>query len=541
MKKPTEKEVIKRAIKCGRPFDGMDLEGWKTKPVADLTVGEKVCRFAFEHLKVPEGKMVGQPLELDAYQVAFVLAVFDSPVHVRKAILSVARRNGKTFVVAVILLAAIVGPIAVQNSVIASAALAKEQAALCFRLMSLMLQQSPSMAGLYRTIPSSKKIFGLRKSVEYSSLSAEAKTGFGKSLRFLLLDEAGMFIESSNEYIDMLVSSQGSYEDARMFIISTQAPSDGAYLSTEIDASIRDAPDNVVCHVYAADPGCDIMDERQHYYANPGLDKYRSSADLKAQLSDAKALPAKLPGAMNLLLNLRCSQESVFISPDVWKANNAAPDIDVFRNASFVSMGLDLSMVNDLTAAVIAARADDGSIHLMTFAFSPLGGIDERSRRDRVPYAEWARTGVIYAPPGETLNYDLIAQHLRVKLDGIGIRIDQVLFDRFRIDVFKAACQREGFATDATFTECGQGFVSMGKMIDVFETALLERRIRHGSHPVLNLGASSAIVEIDNVGNRRLTKKKSAQKIDGIIAALMACKPLLEQTTAEFDIGAMIA
>jgi phage terminase large subunit-like protein len=338
----------------------------------------------------------------------------------------------------------------------------------------------------------------------------------------------------------MLRSSQGSYDDARMFIISTQAPSDGAFLSLEIDASIREAPDNVVTHVYHADPECDVMDEAQWYYANPGLGKYRAVDDLREQIKDALALPAKLPGVMNLLLNMRVAQESVFISPEVWKANAGAPDLEVFRNASYVSLGLDLSIVSDLTAAVLAARDDDGNIHLLTFAFSPRDGIRERAMRDRVPYDEWARKGVLYAPNGATLNYDLVVQHLRVKLAEMGIKVDGIFFDRYRIDVFKAACERENFAQDAEFVECGQGFVSMAGMIDGFETALLERKIRHGAHPVLNLGASSAIVEIDNVGNRRLTKKKSANKIDGIIAALMAVKPHVEQTRVPVNVLAMI-
>jgi phage terminase large subunit-like protein len=325
-----------------------------------------------------------------------------------------------------------------------------------------------------------------------------------------------------------------------MFIISTQAPADSSYLSLEIDASAREEMDNVVTHVYAADPDCDLMDERQWYYSNPGLGKYRSVGDLREQIKDAIALPAKLPGVMNLLLNMRVSQQAVFISPEVWKANATEPNLDVFRNAAFVSLGLDLSIVSDLTCAVLAAKDDDGFIHLLTFAFSPLGGIRERSLRDRVPYDEWARTGVIYAPPGDTLNYDLICQHLRVRLAELGIHVDSVLFDRYRIDVFRAACEREAFAQDAQFVECGQGFVSMAPMIDGFETALLERKICHGAHPILNLGAASAIVELDNVGNRRLTKKKSANKIDGIIAALMACKPHVEQTEAIWNISAMI-
>ena len=534
---PSIDQVIDRAMKSGHK--PADIGSWQTKPLLDLTVGERVCRFALECLKIPEGTMVGQPLELDQYQVAFVLAVMDNPRVTRKAILSIARRNGKTFCVAVILLAFIVGPLASLNSVVASAAQSREQASLCFRLMSFMIN-SPAMDGLYRVIPSGKKIFGIRKNVEYTALSADAKTGHGKSLRVLLLDEAGQIVEAENEYISMLRSSQGSYDDAIMFIISTQAPADGAFLSREIDASIREDMPKVVTHVYAADPEADLMDRRQHYYSNPGLGKYRSVTDLEEQIKDAIALPAKLPGVMNLLLNMRCAQDSLFISAEKWKENNKAPNLDVIRNADMVCMGLDLSIVSDLTAAVVAAKDENGEIHTLTFAFSPAGGIHKRSQRDRVPYDEWARTGVIYAPPGDTLNYDLIAQHLRVKLTELGIRVDKVLFDRFRIDVFKAACEREGFATGAEFIECGQGFVSMATMINGIETLILEKKLRHGSHPVLNLGASSAVVEVDNVGNRRLTKKKSANKIDGLIALLQACKPLVENIDQPFDAFSMI-
>jgi phage terminase large subunit-like protein len=530
-KTPTQDAVIRRAIKSGEI--PKDLESWKTKPINELTPGQKCCRFALEHLKIPEGKDVGKPLVLDAYQVAFILAVVDNPHGTRKAILSIARRNGKTFVVAVILLNAILGVLAVQNSVVASAAMSREQASLCFRLMCLMLQASPGLQGLYKIVPSSKKIIGLKRNVEYMALSADAKTGHGKSIRMLLLDEAGQISESENEYVSMLRTSQGSYEDSLFLIISTQAPSDSSFLSLEIDSSLRENEPKTITHVYAADPECDVMDEKQWYYSNPGLGKYRSVTDLREQIKDAIALPAKMPGVMNLLLNMRVNLESVLISPEVWKANSDLPDINVFRNAEKVTMGLDLAVVNDLSCAVISAVDDLSHIHVMCFAFSPLGGIRERSLRDRVPYDEWARTGVIYAPPGATLDYDLICQHLRVKLDEMAIRIDEVIFDRYRIDIFKAAAQRNGFGQSAIFTECGQGFVSMAPRIDALETSLLKNMIKHGSSPILNLGAASAIVELDNVGNRRLTKKKSSQKIDGIIAMLMAIYPHVAQTGAE--------
>lgn len=541
MDRPTDREIVGRAVKCGPLPNFRKLFGYRKKNPLKMTTGEKVCFFAEHYLTVPEGPMVGQRLKLDAFQAAFIQAVFDNPHGTRKAILSIGRRSGKTFCIAVILLAFIVGPVARVNTLVCSAALSRDQAALCFRLMHLMLMASGELEGLWRAIPSAKKIFGLRKNVEYNALSADAKKGHGRLIAVLLLDEAGQIVESENDYVSMLRSSQGNFDDAMMFIVSTQAPSDQSFLSLEIDGAIREQNPKTVCHVYAADPQCDITDERQWYFAQPSLGKYRSIVDMREQIRDAVNLPAKMPGAMNLLLNMRVSLETLAISPQVWKQNGAQPDWAVFRNSPLVSCGLDLSTINDLSAAVLTALDDMGNLHVIVYAFSPLGGIKERSQRDKVPYEEWARRGVIYAPPGDTLNYDLICQYLLKEMSEHGINIRQVHFDRHRIDVFKAAAQRQGFAQGAEFRECGQGFVSMGPRIDALETALLEKRICHGMHPVLTLGAAHAIMEIDNVGNKRYTKKKSSQKIDALVALVMSAYPhVAPEMTKRIDVAALV-
>ena len=163
----------------------------------------------------------------------------------------------------------------------------------------------------------------------------------------------------------------------------------------------------------------------------------------------------------------------------------------------------------------------------------------DRSRRDRVPYDQWARDEIIYAPQGDVLNYDLISEYLRMQFDDLNIPILSIQFDRYRINDFKAACERTDFAQGVDWVEVGQGYVSMTPRIENLEALLLERKVRHGFNPVLNLGASTAIAESDNAGNRRLTKAKSSQKIDGLVAALMAVYPLTENVQ-EFDVAAWV-
>ena len=95
-----------------------------------MTPGKKVCAFIAAYCKIPEGAHVGQPMKLMKFQKQFILEVNDNPAGTSRAYLSVARKNGKSALIAAILLAHIVGPEAKQNSQIISGARSRDQAAL---------------------------------------------------------------------------------------------------------------------------------------------------------------------------------------------------------------------------------------------------------------------------------------------------------------------------------------------------------------------------------------------------------------------------
>lgn len=532
-------DYIKSAIKCG--ITDLDLEGWKTKPTDKLTDGEKVLRFAKEYLVFPEGKMAGQPLILDPFQCAFILATFDAPQHISKAILSMARRGGKTLIMAVILLSYVCGSLAKQNTLIRSAAMTREQAGLLYRLMALTLSMSPKLEGMYRCVPSSKKIVGLRKNVEYQSLSRDAKSGHGQAIYVLVVDECGQIDAPNDDFLDMLFSSMGTYEDARTFLISTQAPGDSAFFSVEIDTAERESPKNVVCHVYAAATD-DLFDEANWYAANPSLHGgYRSKEDIRKNAEEANRIPAKQNGFLNLFLNRRVALQHAFLAPKVWKENGGEPDWSVFQRGG-VTLGLDLSMVNDLSAAVLAAKDQDGSIHLVCYAFTPMDGIKERAARDKIPLDAWARDGIVQAFSGRVVDYDMLCLFLREELSQKGITIDSIQFDRWKIASFKAAAERQGFAQEAVWVEVGQGFKDYSPRVDSFEKALLENRIRHGMNPILSMGAACSVVISDPTGARKIDKTKSigGGKIDGLVAAIMAVHPHVAMTEIPVDVAAMI-
>jgi phage terminase large subunit-like protein len=473
----------------------------------------------------------GEPLVLEPFQCAFILAVFDNPAGTKEAILSVAARNGKTFVIAVILLAYLIGPLAEPNIQIASGAMSREQAALCFNLMHKILLESPDCAGLWDAVPSGKRIIGINNNAEYVALSADAKTGYGRDLKVILLDESGQILGPRTDFTDMLESRQGSHDDALFITVSTQGRSDADYLSLMIDSATRTGDEQTVCHLYTAEVrgedgrvmDVDLEDKAAWAMANPGLGIFRSELDLEKQIRKAMAIPAKEPGARNQYLNQRIAMEQLAISPRVWKRCEGDIAVQAFRDNKVV-MGLDLSARNDLTAAVLCCE-DDGIVHVMPFVFCPTSGIEERSRRDRAPYDLWVRQGYMVPVGGNTMDYDQIADSLRSELEDLEIQVDEIHFDKALMTHFESACERQRAFTECDWIGVPQFFKDMGKRLDSLTGLMAEGKLVHGGHPVLAMSASVAVAKVGREGVTALAKNLSTQRIDPLVALVMAAWP----------------
>jgi len=503
-----------------------------------LTRGQKVIAFIHKHCKTPEGVNVGKPIVLENFQKQFILDIYDNPNTTRKAILSLARKNGKSALISCLLLCHILGTEAVENSQIISGAMSREQAALIFKLAKKMLELNPELDGLYKIIPSSKTIHGVKKNVEYRALSSEGSTAHGLSPVLALLDEVGQIRGSMTPFVEAIVTSQGAYENPLLIMISTQAPSDTDYLSVQIDDAIRSNDPHTICHLYCADDQADLMDENQWVKANPAIGLFRSKKDLEEQLKQAARVPSMESSARNLLLNQRIALDSLWLAPAVWKQCGGDPNVDVFRQSNYVSMGLDLSTRNDLTAIVLACKDDLDNIHLLTYAFTPLDGIRERELMHKVPYTQWVNSGHLTAVPFKSIDYEWVCEYMKIVLDDLGIKISSIEFDRWRINEFKAAAERVGFCQNAIFHEVGQGYRDFSPRVEAFETHLLNEKILHGNHPILNMGAAGAVVVRDPSGNRKIDKSKAATKIDALVAGVMAVGAFMQ--SVEADIDAMI-
>lgn len=482
-----------------------------------MTRGERVIAFIERYCKAPEGAHVGQPIILEDFQKKFILDVYDNPHGTHTAILSIARKNGKTALIAGILLAHLIGPEAQQNSQIVSGALSRDQAAIVFKLAVKMINLNEALQDLVHIIPSTKTLVGLAKNVEFRALSAEGKTTHGLSPILAILDETGQVKGPQDEFVDAVVTAQGAHEAPLLMVISTQAATDADLLSIWIDDALKGEDPKTVCHLYTTPMENDILDKDSWKLSNPALGKFRSEPDMQKLAEKASRMPSAENTFRNLNLNQRVSTVSPFIAKQTW--DTCLGDLPPIYECDEVWAGLDLSARTDLTACVFLGRKGE-KYYTYPTVWTPEIGLVDRAKRDRVPYDLWVKQGYLFTTPGATVDYEYVAKHIGEIASDVKI-LHAIAFDRWRIDVFKKECDKLGL--ELPLVAFGQGFKDMSPALDTLEAQLLNARIVHNNNPALNMAAANAVVVKDPAGGRKLDKSKATNRIDPMVALAMAC------------------
>lgn len=489
-----------------------------------LTRGDRVIAFIEKFCLVPEGTLLGKPVKLVPFQRKFILDVYDNPKGTKRAYLSIARKNGKTGLIACLLLAHIVGPEAYQNSRIISGARSRKQAAEVFNYAAKMIWMSPELNKLAKCVPSSKTIIGYARNVEYQAISAEAKTAHGGSPIVAILDEVGQIKGPTDDFVEAIVTSQGAYEGKSMiFAISTQAATDNDLFSRWIDDAETSKDPRIVSHIYTAPKDCDVLDEKAWAAANPALGIFKSKADVRDDAAMAARQPTEEASFRWLHLNQRIDASAPMVAPAVWKACGK-PVVDSFEYLP-VFAGMDLSEVNDLTALVLVAPVED-VWHIKPTFWLPGDSLRQKAKDDRVPYDIWHKTGFLEAAPGPTVDYEYVAKYTYDLVQQLDIR--RIAFDDWNWRHFKPWLKKAGFkdeqieGDDALFQPFRQGFKTMSPALRELDSKLLNGKIAHGGHPVMNMCVTNATVTRDPAGNRKPDKLKSRGRIDGAVALTMA-------------------
>jgi phage terminase large subunit-like protein len=256
-----------------------------------MTRGERVIAFVEGYCRVPEGALVGRPLKLEQFQKNFILAVYDNSSTTSEAYLSIARKNGKTALIARLVLAHLVGPEAQQNSQIVSGAMSREQASIVFSLVAKMVRLNSELVDIIRIVDSRKELYGLPMGSQYRALAAEGKTAHGLSPSLAILDEVGQVRGPKSEFVDAITTSQGAHEWALMLAISTQAADPADSFSVWLDDAAASGDPRIVSHVYSAPNDAELDDPEAWKAANPALGTFRSLLDVRQQAAEGKRMP----------------------------------------------------------------------------------------------------------------------------------------------------------------------------------------------------------------------------------------------------------
>jgi phage terminase large subunit-like protein len=225
-------------------------------------------------------------------------------------------------------------------------------------------------------------------------------------------------------------------------------------------------------------------------------------------------VPGEQNAFLRLHLNVWTQQDTRWLSNELWDGGNLAPSQPLVKRPCYA--GLDLSSTTDVTALELVFPDHDGGYDVLSFFWVPEDNLLSRARQDRVPYDQWQRQGFIEATEGNVVDYDVV----RAKINELAktYQIREIAIDRWNSTQLQTQLIGDGF----TVVPFGQGFASMTAPTKELERLLLEQKLRHGGNPVLRWMASNVAVDQDAAGNLKPSKARSRERIDGIVALVMA-------------------
>lgn len=485
---------------------------------------ERVVAF-LETLPITSGSLAGQRFSVRDWQREFLEAVYseteDGARQVRTAVLSMARKNGKSGLAAGLALCHLAGPEAEPRGQVYSAANDRPQAAILYNEMTAIIAQVPWLAARLSVRRHSKEIEDMETGSIYCALSADVAGKHGLSPSFVVYDELGQ--ATNRDLFDALDTAMGARAEPLMLVISTQAASDLAPMSELIDygqrvldGDLEDASFHLT--LFATPETMDPWSEEAWRASNPALGDFRSLEDVQRQAAQARRIPSKEAAFRNLILNQRVAAETRFLPVSEWRACAGRIDYEALEGRACWA-ALDLAATRDLTALVLVFPDEAGGIDVVPTFWLPAANLADRAEQDRVPYVLWRDQDLLQTTPGAATDPRFIAAafaEIRSRY-----RVQALAYDRWRIEQFKLALIDEG-VEDVPLIPHGQGFRDMGPAVDAFELAVAERRLRHGGHPVLTWCVSNAVAIRDPAGNAKLDKSRSTGRIDGAVALAMA-------------------
>jgi len=483
----------------------------------DKKAAMRAIRF-IEKLKHTKGEWAGQRFRLEPWQQFVLWNIFgwknaDGTRRFRYAYIEIARKNGKTALSAGIGLYMLFAD-GESRPEVYSAATVKDQAKICFS-DAVEIVKATDLKN-YLTPYRNSIVYEL-KGGTMKPLSSDYGTHDGLNPSCGIIDEFHAHKDSG--MFDVIKSAFGARRQPLMFIITTAGfdKSGVCYAYRENVIKVLrgvNEDDSLFGIIYTLDDKSEWDDPRMWIKANPNLGVSLSADYLADQVKDAKNRPEAVRNVMTKNVDLWVDAERTWILDDVWQKCIGTTALAALKGCACWG-GLDLSNVSDITAYVLLFHEND-RFQLLPHFWIPEEKMLEKIRKENINYDKWAAEGYVTVTPGNVIDYDFVkADILRIVAD---YDLRTSAYDRWNSSQTIIDLQNEGM-------ECnpfGQGYGSMSAPTKEFEKLVLTGKIEHFGNPVLRWMLASTLVKTDPAGNIKPDKEKSTQKIDGIVASIMA-------------------
>ncbi len=511
----TIKGVPERWIKILRMVPGYDPIATAGDCIFDPKAADTAVEFFEECLHHSKGPKAGQLFKLEKFQKAVVGNTFgwkrpDGTRRYREVFLYIPRKNGKTTLAAGIVLL-ILYVEQEPGAEIYSAAADRDQARQVFDQAVGMVR---SEVELYSRGTVYTKAISLNDgSGDYKPISADANTKHGYNVSAAIIDE--LHVQRTRDLVDALITGTAARRQP-LIIHLTTADFDRPSICNEkhdYATKVRDGiiEDRAFLPIIFEPSEQDSWRSKKTWKkVNPCVDVSFPMEYLEREFERAKETPAYENTFKRLHLNMKTEQAIRWLPLDKWDACDKKPQTD----EKFIWYGgLDLASTTDVAAFVLYSPDTDS---VFPFFWIPTESAYTRERRDRVPYLTWGREGLITMTEGNVIDFDIIRRDIRNLGEKFNIR--QIAVDRWGSQQIQTQLSGDGF----DMVPFGQGFASMSGPTKDLEKLVRGAKLRHGGNKVLRWMAGNVAVEQDAADNLKPSKKRSFERIDGMVALIMA-------------------
>jgi len=509
--------------------------------VFDTAAAQRALDFFPECLTHVKGELARdrEPFLLEPWQQAIIANLFgwkrpDGTRRYRKGLIFVPCGNGKTTLIAGIALYLLFCD-GEPGAEIYSVAGKRDQAAIAHDIAKTMIENEPELTRRAHIFKSTKRILYEASNSLYMPLAAEAQLNFGSDAHGVLFDE--LHVQPNAELYNTMISRMRSRRQPLFISVTTAGYDTESICMTEynyacdIRDGTRDDP-HYLPVIYEArhkdKDGKWVNDENWHSEktwrkANPNYGISVRKDFLREQHTRAVQQPSFENPFRRLHLNQWTEQAERWLPLGAWDACTAPESLLEDLIGCDVILALDMGTIRDLTALLglfplEVPPGDDKAplFYAHPWFFACEKAAHSRELHDRVPYLTWARQGHITLTQGDATDYEALKAAIRTV--GDNHHVLEIAVDRWNAEQLAQQLDLEGLNP----VKFGQGYASMSAPAKELERLLVTGRILVAPSPVLRWMAANVAVERDAADNIKPSKKKSNQRIDGIVALVMA-------------------